>query len=222
LIVETQDLTRDYYLGGSRITAVQNANLKIAEGSIVSIVGPSGSGKTTLLNLIGLNDKPTSGEVYFKTRKASGLSGNERREIRLRDIGFIFQTFNLLPTLTALENVELPMALQGAPQRSQRVRAIECLTSVGLVERLEHKPRELSNGEMQRVAIARALVNAPTLILADEPTGELDSETGQEIIDLLFHLSKEKATTVIVATHDERVANASKVKLTIKDGEITA
>ncbi|UCD97293.1 MAG: ABC transporter ATP-binding protein [Candidatus Bathyarchaeota archaeon] len=220
LIVETRDLTRCYQLGSSRITAVNEANLQIAEGSIVSIVGPSGSGKTTLLNLIGLNDEPTSGEVYFKERKTSTISDKERREIRLRDIGFIFQTFNLLPTLTALENVELPMALLGTPQRTQRIQAIECLGSVGLAERLEHKPRELSNGEMQRVAIARALANNPTLILADEPTGELDSETGREIIELLLRLSTEKATTVIVATHDERVAEVSKAKLAIRDGEI--
>ena len=186
----------------------------------MSIVGPSGSGKTTLLNLIGLNDDPTSGEVYFRDRKTSSIPDEERRKIRLRDMGFIFQTFNLLPTLTALENVELPMALLGIPQQPQRVRAVECLKSVGLAGRLEHKPRELSNGEMQRVAIARALVNSPSLILADEPTGELDSATGQEIINLLLHLSKEKAKTVIVATHDERVAKVSKVKVSIKDGEI--
>lgn len=221
MIVETKDLTRLYHLGGSRITAVYKANLKIEEGGIVSIVGPSGSGKTTLLNLIGLNDKPTSGEIFFRDRKTSSIPDKERRKIRLRDMGFIFQTFNLLPTLTALENVELPMALLGIPQETQRTRAIERLKSVGLAERLEHKPRELSNGEMQRVAIARALANNPSLILADEPTGELDSETGQEIIDLLLNLSKKETTTVIVATHDERVAKVSQVKLSIKDGEIT-
>lgn len=221
MIVETKDLTRLYHLGGSRITAVYKANLKIEEGGIVSIVGPSGSGKTTLLNLIGLNDKPTSGEIFFRDRKTSSIPDKERRKIRLRDMGFIFQTFNLLPTLTALENVELPMALLGSPQETQRTRAIERLKSVGLAERLEHKPRELSNGERQRVAIARALANNPSLILADEPTGELDSETGQEIIDLLLNLSKKETTTVIVATHDERVAKISHVKLSIKDGEIT-
>ncbi len=221
MIVETQKLTRTYRLGASVITAVNKVNLEIKEAAFVSIVGPSGSGKTTLLNLIGLNDHPTSGKVFFKNEDTSLLTDRERRKIRLQNIGFVFQTFNLLPTLTALENVELPLALAKVPSNLQREKAVQLLEAVGLTDRLQHRPKQLSTGEMQRVAIARALANNPCLILADEPTGELDSETGYEIIKLLFSLCRKHKTTVVVATHDERVANASDVKHSIRDGVIT-
>jgi putative ABC transport system ATP-binding protein len=201
--------------------AVNKVNLEIKDATFVSIVGPSGSGKTTLLNLIGLNDHPTSGKVFFKNQNTSLLNDKKRRMIRLQNIGFVFQTFNLLPTLTALENVELPMALAKIPPKSQREKAIQLLEAVGLTDRLQHRPKEMSTGEMQRVAIARALVNNPCLILADEPTGELDSDTGQEIIKLLLGLSRKHKTTVVVATHDERVAKASDVNYSIRDGLIT-
>jgi putative ABC transport system ATP-binding protein len=220
LIVETQKLTRMYRLGASVIVAVNKVSLEIKETTFVSIAGPSGSGKTTLLNLIGLNDHPTSGKVFFKNEDTSLLSDRERREIRLRNIGFVFQTFNLLPTLTALENVELPLALAKIPPKPQREKAIQLLEAVGLTGRLQHRPKELSTGEMQRVAIARALANNPFLILADEPTGELDSETGCEITKLLLSLCKKHKTTVVVATHDERVAKASDVKYSMRDGMI--
>jgi len=221
LIVETQDLTRTYRLGASVITAVNKVNLEINESAFVSVVGPSGSGKTTLLNLIGLNDHPTSGKVFFKSGDTSFLTDRQRRKIRLRNIGFVFQTFNLLPTLTALENVELPLALAKIQPKLQRERAIQLLKAVGLTERLQHRPKELSTGEMQRVAIARSLANNPCLILADEPTGELDSETGCEIIKLLLSLCTKHKTTVVVATHDERIAKAANVKYSIRDGLIT-
>jgi putative ABC transport system ATP-binding protein len=220
LIVETQELTRMYRLGASVIVAVNKVSLEIKEATFVSIAGPSGSGKTTLLNLIGLNDRPTSGKVFFKNEDTSLLSDRERRKIRLRNIGFVFQTFNLLPTLTALENVELPLALAKIPPKPQREKAIQLLEAVGLTGRLQHRPKELSTGEMQRVAIARALANNPFLILADEPTGELDSETGCEIIKLLLSLCRKHKTTVVVATHDERVAKASDVKYSMRDGMI--
>jgi putative ABC transport system ATP-binding protein len=209
-----------YRLGASVIVAVNKVSLEIKETTFVSIAGPSGSGKTTLLNLIGLNDHPTSGKVFFKNEDTSLLSDRERREIRLRNIGFVFQTFNLLPTLTALENVELPLALAKIPPKPQREKAIQLLEAVGLTGRLQHRPKELSTGEMQRVAIARALANNPFLILADEPTGELDSETGCEITKLLLSLCRKHKTTVVVATHDERVAKASDVKYSMRDGMI--
>jgi putative ABC transport system ATP-binding protein len=200
--------------------AVNKVNLEIEEAAFVSIVGPSGSGKTTLLHLIGLNDQPTSGKVFFRKEDTSLLTGSERRKIRLQNIGFVFQTFNLLPTLTALENVELPLALAKIPPKLQKGRATQVLAAVGLTDRLHHRPKELSSGEMQRVAIARALANNPCLILADEPTGELDSETGNEIIQLLLSLCRKHKTTVVVATHDERVAKASDVNFSIRDGVI--
>jgi len=221
LIVKTIDLTRTYCLGTSTIHALNEVNLEIDEATFVAILGPSGSGKTTLLNLIGLIDRPTSGKVFFKDIDTSHLSEKERRKIRLQNIGFVFQTFNLLPTLTALENVELPMAFAKVTQKMQREEAKRLLETVGLANRLQHRPKELSVGEMQRVAIARALANRPSLILADEPTGELDTKTGSEIVNLLSDLCRERKTTIIVATHDEKVAEASDEKYRLRDGFIT-
>jgi len=218
LIVKTLELIRTYRRGSSEIVAVNKANIEVQEANFVSIVGPSGSGKTTLLNLIGLNDHPTSGKILFMDKDVSHLADKERRKIRLQNIGFIFQTFNLLPTLTALENVELPMALAKVPHEMQSKRAIKLLEIVGLTDRRQHLPRELSVGEMQRVAIARALANDPVLILADEPTGELDSQTGREIVNLLLILSRERKTTVIVATHDEKMVEVADTVYTIQDG----
>ena len=221
MIVRTIELTRIYRLGSSHVTAVNKVNLEVNEANFVSIIGPSGSGKTTLLNLIGLNDKPTSGKVLFNGEDTSLLSESERRKIRLQHIGFIFQTFNLLPTLTALENVEIPMSLAKFSQKEQRDRAVNLLETVGLAERLQHRPKQLSAGEMQRVAIARALANKPSIILADEPTGELDSKTGCKIINLLFDLCKNQKIAVVLATHDERVTEVSDVTYRICDGSIT-
>jgi len=221
LIVETAELTRVYQLGASVIVAVNKVNLEIEEATFVSITGPSGSGKTTLLNLIGLCDHPTSGKVFFKRTDTSLLTEKEQRKIRLRNIGFVFQTFNLFPTLTAIENVELPMAIAGIPNIVQRERATRLLEGVGLADRLQHRPKELSAGEMQRVAIARALVNDPCLILADEPTGELDSETGFKILKLISDLCRKRKTTVVVVTHDENITRLSDITYRISDGSIT-
>jgi putative ABC transport system ATP-binding protein len=194
--------------------------MEIKEATFVTIVGPSGSGKTTLLNLLGLNDFPTAGKIFFNGEDTASLPDKKRRNIRLHQLGFIFQTFNLIPTLTALENVELPMALARKAQEEQRDRAIQLLKTVALEHRLDHRPKELSMGEMQRVAIARALGNSPRIILADEPTGELDSETGSEIIRLLSELCKTQKTTIIVATHDRRITEVSDVTYELRDGRI--
>jgi ABC-type lipoprotein export system ATPase subunit len=221
LIITTQALTRIYHLGASTIPAVNNVTLEIEAASFVSILGPSGSGKTTLLNLIGLLDHPTSGKLYFRRQDTSSLTERERRIIRLDNIGFVFQTFNLLPTLTVMENVELPLALRHASLESQRANALRLITAVGLTKRVHHRPKKLSTGEMQRVAIARALVNNPCLILADEPTGELDTEMGFEIIELLHDLCKKQETTVIVTTHDERIAKVADVTYCLRDGVLS-
>lgn len=218
--VETKNLIKDYPVVPSKIRAVNKVNLRIEKGTFVSIFGPSGAGKTTLLNLIGLIDKPTLGKVFLNECDTTVLSENERRKIRLTNIGFVFQTFNLLPQLTVVENVELPMALMGLPRKEQRKRALMLLETVGLKKRINHLPRQLSVGEMQRVAIARALANAPSLIIADEPTGELDSITGMEIIRLLSSLNREKNITVIIATHDKRIAEIADVVYQMKDGSI--
>jgi len=205
LIVETVNLTRIYHVGASEIRGVRDVNLRVEEGTFTAVLGPSGSGKSTLLHLIGLLDRPTSGKVLFRGRDTTLLNNQERRSLRLRSIGFVFQTFNLLPTLTALENVEMPLALAGIKPSEQRREAVRLLEEVGLAHRLNHKPSKLSVGEMQRVAVARALVNSPSLVIADEPTGELDSKTGQEVLDLLLRFCREKGVTVLLATHDERV-----------------
>ncbi|PMB75317.1 MAG: ABC transporter ATP-binding protein [Candidatus Bathyarchaeota archaeon] len=218
--IKTVDLTRIYKLGLSEIIAINKISFEIGEKQFVAIVGPTGSGKTTLLNLIGLNDYPTSGKVFIDNIDTSLLSISERKKIRLFRIGFIFQSFNLLPTLTALENVELPMALAGKPEEEQRKRAVRLLEVVGLGNRLYHRPKELSMGEMQRVAIARALANNPELIIADEPTGELDSKTAKEIIALLFDINRNEEKTVIVATHDEKIVDVADAVYTIHDGKI--
>jgi len=220
LIVRTLELTRIYRLGSSRIMAVNKVNLEVDKANLVAIIGPSGSGKTTLLNLIGLNDHPTFGKVFINEKDTSLLAEKERRKIRLQNIGFVFQTFNLLPTLTALENVELPMALANISQETQRRRAVQLLETVGLASRLQHRPKELSTGEMQRVAIARALANSPSLILADEPTGELDSETGFEIIKLLSDMCRKQKAAVMIVTHDEKMVEFADVTYRIHDGLI--
>jgi ABC-type lipoprotein export system ATPase subunit len=218
--IKAVDLTRTFHVGSSDITAVNKVNLEVEEAKFTAIVGPSGSGKSTLLNLIGLNDYQTSGKIFVDNADASLLSGRERRRIRLLRMGFVFQTFNLLPTLNALENVELPMALARMPQREQRENALRLLEAVGLSTRAAHRPKELSMGEMQRVAIARALANNPELIVADEPTGELDSETGKEIIGLLSEINRKEKTTMIVATHDQKMVETADVLYRIQDGRL--
>ncbi|MEM2336055.1 MAG: ABC transporter ATP-binding protein [Candidatus Bathyarchaeia archaeon] len=218
--IKTVNLTRIFQVGSNNVVAVKNVNLEIKEASFVSIVGPSGSGKTTLLNLLGLNDTPTHGKIFFDEKDMTQISDKERRRIRLFHIGFVFQNFNLLSTLTSLENVELPLMLAGKTPKEQREKALRLLELVGLKDRKDHFPNELSMGEMQRVAIARALANDPKLVIADEPTGELDSVTGREIIELLYNLCKDRKVTVVVATHDERITKVSDVIFKMQDGEI--
>ena len=218
MIVKTINLTRIYRVGSSEIRALRGVNLGLEEGTFTTILGPSGSGKSTLLHLIGLLDHPTSGKILFRGRDASLLNDRERRRLRLTSIGFIFQTFNLLSTLTILENVELPMALAGINPSEQRRKTVRLLEEVGLGDRLHHRPSELSVGEMQRVAVARALANSPTLLIADEPTGELDSRTGQEVLDLLSRFCREEGVTVLVASHDERVMKISDRAYRLLDG----
>jgi ABC-type lipoprotein export system ATPase subunit len=218
LIVETINLTRIYRVGASEVMGVRDVNLGVEEGTFTVILGPSGSGKSTLLHLIGLLDRPTSGKVLFKGSDTTLLSEQERRGLRLRSIGFVFQTFNLMSTLTALENVELPLALAGINPSEQRSEATRLLEEMGLGHRLHHKPSKLSVGEIQRVAMARALVNSPSLIIADEPTGELDSKTGQDVLDLLSRFCREKGVTVLMATHDERVEKMSDAAYRLLDG----
>lgn len=218
--IKTVDLTKVYYIGSSEITAVNKVSFEINEAKFIAIVGPSGSGKSTLLNLVGLNDYPTSGKIFVNNVDASSISSNERRKIRLLRMGFVFQTFNLLPTLNALENVELPMALIAKSQKEQREKAVRLLEAVGLSSRLFHRPKELSMGEMQRVAIARALANNPEIITADEPTGQLDSKTSKEIIALLFDINRTEKTAVVVATHDEKLVNSADTIYTIQDGRL--
>lgn len=218
--IKTTDLTRKFHVGSSEIIAVNMVNLEVNEPKFIAIVGPSGSGKSTLLNLIGLNDNPTYGKVFVDDMDTSLLSGSKRRGIRLFRMGFVFQTFNLLPTLNALENVELPMALARRLQKEQREKAVELLKTVSLDHRLHHRPKELSIGEMQRVAIARALANDPEIIIADEPTGELDSKTAKEIIGLLFSINRKHKTTIIVATHDQKIVEVADTLYSIRDGKL--
>jgi putative ABC transport system ATP-binding protein len=216
-MIRLQDITKVYPMGKRELTVLKDININIKQGELVAIMGPSGSGKTTLLNLIGCLDKPTTGSYYLEGREVSRLGGNELAHIRGQKIGFIFQTFNLLSRLTALANVELAMTYAGGVDRQ---RAIEALTKVGLSERIRHRPIELSGGEQQRVAIARALVKNPSLFLADEPTGQLDSHSGEEVMSILTSLHDEHGITVLVVTHEANIAQHCQRVVHLKDGEI--
>ncbi len=218
-MIRLQDISKVYPMGKRQLTVLKGVNLNIERGELVALMGPSGSGKTTMLNLIGCLDKPTSGKYYFEDKEVSRLSSGELARIRGQKIGFIFQTFNLLSRLTALANVELGMTYAGGIDRK---RAMEALTKVGLADRARHRPVELSGGEQQRVAIARALVKNPSLFLADEPTGQLDSRSGEEIISLLTALQAEQGITVLLITHDHNVAHHCQRIIHLKDGEVVA
>ena len=218
-MIRLHDITKVYPMGKRELEVLKGINLNIEKGELVAVMGPSGSGKTTLLNLIGCLDKPTSGSYYLEGREVSRLSGGELARIRGQKVGFIFQTFNLLSRLTALANVELGMAYAGGVDRQ---RALEALAKVGLSERIKHRPIELSGGEQQRVAIARALVKNPSLFLADEPTGQLDSRSGEEIISILTSLHAEQGITVLLVTHDTNIAHNCQRIIHLKDGEIVA
>jgi len=207
-------------MGPITVKALESVNLKIKRGEYISIMGPSGSGKTTLFNMVGGIDRPTRGRVYIDGVDIAKLDAYELAWLRCRKIGYIFQTFNLIPVLTAIENVTLPMIFAGVEREERTRRAMEILETVGLGERINHKPAELSGGQQQRVAIARALANNPVIVLADEPTGNLDLQTGLEVITLLRGLNKEKGVTVIAATHDLKMIDVSDRILYLRDGQV--
>jgi len=216
-VIRLEGITKVYPMGKRELEVLRGISLNIEKGEMVAIMGPSGSGKSTLLNLIGCLDKPTSGSYYLEDREVSRFSSGELAQVRGRQIGFVFQTFNLLPRATALANVELGMRYAGGIDRHQ---AMEALARVGLSERANHRPTELSGGEQQRVAIARALVKNPPLILADEPTGNLDSRSGEEVISILTSLHTAQGITLIMVTHDHNIAHHCQRIINLKDGEI--
>lgn len=218
-IIQLENVHKNYVMGDATIHAVDNANIAIEKGEFVAVIGPSGSGKSTLMHLLGALDLASSGSIFLDNRDIETLSESELAGIRGKKIGFVFQSFNLIPTLTALENVMLPMIFQNVPLEERKERAEDLLEGVGLGHRLNHLPNQLSGGERQRVAIARALANDPEIILADEPTGNLDTKTGQEIVSLLNSLNK-KGKTIIMVTHEPEIARYAKRTIRIKDGRI--
>jgi len=218
-IVEALNLRKVYMLGKVPVEALRGVNLKVEEGEFLSVLGPSGSGKSTLLNLIGALDKPTEGKIFIEGIDVSTLNDGQLADLRRR-IGFVFQFFNLIPRFTARQNVELPMAIAGLGKEERRRRAEELLKVVGLADRMNHKPAELSGGEQQRVAIARALANNPRFLLMDEPTGNIDSKNAMEIIQLVKRLNQEKGITIIMVTHDQRLASEANRTVHMLDGLI--
>ena len=219
LVIQLRDLRREYQMGSELIRALQGVTLAIRRNEYVAIMGPSGSGKSTLMNLLGCLDTPTGGEYWLNGQEVSRLSDDALARVRNREIGFVFQTFNLLPRATALQNVELPMVYAGASSRDRRERAAEALRRVGLGERMDHRPNELSGGQRQRVAIARALVNRPSILLADEPTGNLDSATSEEIMRVFSQLQTQ-GQTVILVTHEADIAAHAERVITLRDGRV--
>ncbi len=218
-MIRIKDLKKVYKLGEIEVEALRNVNLHIKGGEFTSVMGPSGSGKSTLMNILGCLDRPTSGYYYLDQIRVDQMSSDELAEIRNKKIGFVFQSFNLLSRSSALKNVELPMLYAGTKPNERRERAIEALGKVGLSDRMYHKPNELSGGQRQRVAIARSLVNNPAIVLADEPTGNLDSKSGIEIMGIFQRLNEE-GTTVILVTHESDIAAMAKRVIHFKDGEM--
>jgi putative ABC transport system ATP-binding protein len=225
VLVETSNLSKSYVMGEKGqivIKALQDITLKLNKGEFTSVMGPSGSGKTTLLNIMSGLDRPSDGRVFLVGTETTNLSQAEKSKIRQKYCGFIFQVYNLIPVMSAIENVELPLVFQKMPEEDRKNRAVEVLKRVGLERRMYHRPTELSGGEQQRVAIARALVVSPQIIFADEVTGNLDTKTGLEIIDLLYSLTQEANVTVIFATHDPKVQDKSARTIYLRDGKIVA
>jgi putative ABC transport system ATP-binding protein len=218
-VVDARDITKVFQMGDVQVHALRGLSLQIAQGEVVAIMGPSGSGKSTLMNIIGCLDRPTSGEYFLAGERVAEMTDDQLANIRNRSVGFVFQSFNLLPRATALANVELPLryARNG---KNRRKRALEALESVGLADRVTHQPNELSGGQQQRVAIARALVNNPAIVMADEPTGNLDTTSGDEIMELLLKLNQEQGTTLIVVTHDPEISEQAQRIIQIRDGKV--
>jgi len=221
VLIQIEDLWKTYQMGAEEIHALRGVSFNIQRGGYVAIMGPSGSGKSTMMNLIGCLDTPSKGKYFLNTRLVSDMDDDELAHIRNKEIGFVFQTFNLLPRASALHNVELPLIYNGTPSHERKERAIKALQSVELGERLYHRPNELSGGQRQRVAIARALVNNPSLILADEPTGNLDSATSSEIMQL-FDALYERGNTIILVTHESDIANHAHRVIRLLDGKIAS
>jgi putative ABC transport system ATP-binding protein len=221
-MIEIKEITKSYTMGESQVHALRGISLVINESEFVSIIGPSGSGKSTLMNIIGCLDTPTSGSYHLEKTLVSSLTDNALASIRNQKIGFVFQTFNLLPRQTAVENVELPLLYAGVGKQTRKKLALDALTRVDLERRAGHKPAELSGGERQRVAIARALVNNPSIVLADEPTGNLDQKVGREITSVFERLNQEDKVTLVMVTHDHKVADLAQRKVEIVDGQIVS
>lgn len=220
--IELVELTKHYKQGREVVKALDGVSLEIGAGEFVSIVGRSGSGKTTLLDLVGLLLRPTSGRVVIDGVEASGLKDNQRADVRGQRIGFIFQEFNLLPSLNVLENVMLPLRYTKSRVKDGRARALELVEAMGLTERLKHRPDELSGGQQQRVAIARALINRPAIVLGDEPTGSVDTQTSQELVGLMRWLNREEGVTFVIVTHDLELAGRADRMIGLKDGRVTS
>lgn len=220
-IISTKALTRHFVMGDQVVRALDGVDLDVAAGEFLAIMGPSGSGKSTLLYLIGGLDRPTGGELRVNNREITHLDENDLASYRGREVGFIFQAFHLVPTMTALQNVEFPMIFSGVTPQQRHTRALTLLDRVGLGDRMTHKPVELSGGQQQRVAIARALANNPRLVLADEPTGNLDTQTGREVLSLLVTLNREEGRTIVIVTHDPSITQFATRTIHLLDGKIT-
>lgn len=219
-MIQVFDLTKVYQMGEVKVHALDGISLKVNKGEFVSIMGPSGSGKTTLLNMIGALDNPTNGAVFINGINVAHMNDEQQTSLRLKNLGFIFQFYNLVPVLTAFENVELPLIFAEVPEEIRRERVTKFLELVGLGDRMDHLPSELSGGEQQRVAVARSLSNHPALLIADEPTGELDTKMGREIVDLLRNLNKELKQTILMVTHDPAIGQLAERLLKMRDGKI--
>jgi putative ABC transport system ATP-binding protein len=220
MLIHLENVTKTYHMGTVDVHALRGASLEVAEGELMAIMGPSGSGKSTMMNILGCLDQPTSGQYYLESTPVGDLTDDQLAEIRNRKIGFVFQNYNLLPRTSALDNVLVPLIYAGVPLSKRRTAAVEALNSVGLGDRLNHKPNELSGGQQQRVTIARALVNAPSIILADEPTGNLDTNTGREILTVFQELNRDRGITIVFVTHDPEVAACTQRIVRLRDGLI--